>query len=58
MAKEKTKVELAEERGQLYKKGVELVSKAKEEKRELSKEEPDYRDSAPYDRNQSGTGTA
>lgn len=41
MAKEKTKVELAEERGQLYKKGVELVNKAKEEKRELSKEEKD-----------------
>lgn len=41
MAKEKTRVELAEERGQLYKKGVDLVNKAKQEKRELSKEEKD-----------------
>lgn len=41
MAKEKTRVELAEERSQLYKKGVDLVNKAKQEKRELSKEEKD-----------------
>lgn len=39
MAKEKTRVELAEERGQLYKKGIDLVNKAKEEKRELSADE-------------------
>ena len=39
MAKEKTRVELAEERSQLYKKGVEIVNKAKEEKRELSADE-------------------
>lgn len=39
MAKEKTRVELAEERGQLHKKGIDLVNKAKEEKRELSADE-------------------
>ena len=41
MPKEKTRIELAEERSQLYKKGVELVNKAKQGKRELSKEEKD-----------------